>query len=113
MKDQLKEGDVIVVIFPDHGSRYVAKIYNDEWMRDRGWLVMKTVRDIIESRMKGELISIPGEKTVADAVSILTGNDIDQMPVMQNGTMIGSINETGLLAKLMENHAIKSFPCWK
>ncbi|MFI5135127.1 MAG: PLP-dependent cysteine synthase family protein, partial [Chitinophagales bacterium] len=49
MKDKLSKDDLVVLIFPDHGSRYVAKIYNDEWMRDRGWLEVKTIRDIIES----------------------------------------------------------------
>ena len=38
MKDRFKEGDVVVVLLHDHGSRYVAKIYNDDWMRERGWL---------------------------------------------------------------------------
>ncbi len=108
MKDQLKKDDLVVVIFPDHGSRYVAKIYNDEWMRDRGWLEVKTIRDIIESRTNKNLISIESEKTVAEAVSVLTENDIDQMPVMENGDMVGSISESGLLSKLLKDANVKS-----
>lgn len=108
MKDQLAENDVVVVIFPDHGSRYVGKVYNDEWMRDRGWLEVKTIRDIIESRPNKSLITIEHDKSVADAVSVLTANDIDQMPVMENGKMIGSISESGLLSKLLKDHTVKS-----
>lgn len=112
MKDQLKEGDMVVVIFPDHGSRYVAKIYNDEWMRDHGWLVVKTIRDIIESRVTTQglvtLVSIAHDKSVAEAVSVLKANDIDQMPVMENGKMIGSISESGLLSKLLNDPNVKS-----
>lgn len=120
MKHSLKPDDVVVIIFPDHGSRYVGKIYNDEWMRDRGWLSVKTLRDIIESRTGSQLLSIEAAQTVADAVKKMSVNNIDQMPVMDNGGMIGSISETGLLLKLigdagLKNHAVsevmeKPFP---
>jgi len=108
MKDKLTKDDLVVLIFPDHGSRYVAKIYNDEWMRDRGWLQVKTIRDIIESQSNKAIISIEADKNVADAVAMLSANDIDQMPVIENGKMIGSISESGLLSKLMKDHTVKS-----
>jgi cystathionine beta-synthase len=38
MKDQFTKDDVIVVLLHDHGSRYVGKIYNDDWMKEMGWL---------------------------------------------------------------------------
>ena len=38
LKDELKEGDVVVVVFHDHGSRYIGKIYNDDWMREKGYM---------------------------------------------------------------------------
>jgi cystathionine beta-synthase len=107
MKNELKETDLVVVIFPDHGSRYVAKLYNDEWMRDRGWLEVKTIRDIIDSRTNKTLISIEHDKLVAEAVAIMSHNDIDQMPVMKEGKMIGSISESGLLSKLLEDGSLK------
>ncbi|MBX7109095.1 MAG: pyridoxal-phosphate dependent enzyme [Chitinophagales bacterium] len=108
MKNHLKETDVVVVIFPDHGSRYVGKIYNDEWMRDRGWLVVKTLRDIIETKSDHKLISIEASANVAAAVALMSTNNIDQLPVMEEGNMIGSLSETGLLSKLMTNSALKS-----
>jgi cystathionine beta-synthase len=110
LKDRLHSDDLVVVILPDHGSRYVGKIYNDEWMRDRGWLEVKTVRDIVESKINGQLISITANQTVAEAVAVLSANEIDQMPVMDEGKMVGSINESGLLAKLLKDHQVKSSP---
>ncbi|MBA2423391.1 MAG: pyridoxal-phosphate dependent enzyme [Chitinophagales bacterium] len=107
LKDQLAEEDVVVVIFPDHGSRYVGKVYNDEWMRDRGWLQVKTLRDIIESKTVRELVTIQQDKNVAQAVAIMTSNGIDQMPVMENGRMVGSLSEAGLLLKLIGDHSLK------
>ncbi|MBA2406875.1 MAG: pyridoxal-phosphate dependent enzyme [Chitinophagales bacterium] len=109
LKDQLTESDVVVVIFPDHGSRYVGKVYNDEWMRDRGWLQVKTVRDIVESKAGGQIVTIHQDKNVAEAVALMTANDIDQMPVMENGKMVGSLSETGLLSKLMNDHGLKGY----
>jgi cystathionine beta-synthase len=38
MKDRFKEGDVVVVIFHDHGTRYLGKMFNDDWMKSKGWL---------------------------------------------------------------------------
>jgi cystathionine beta-synthase len=38
MRDRFKEGDVVVVIFHDHGTRYLGKMFNDEWMKSKGWL---------------------------------------------------------------------------
>jgi cystathionine beta-synthase len=110
LKDRLHPEDLVVVILPDHGSRYIGKIYNDEWMRDRGWLEVKTVRDIVESKINRQLISITANQTVAEAVAVLSANEIDQMPVMDEGTMVGSINESGLLAKLLNDHQVKSSP---
>lgn len=107
MKAQLKETDLVVVIFPDHGSRYVGKIYNDEWMRDRGWLSVKTLRDIIETKSDRKLISIGSSANVAEAVTLMSSNNIDQLPVMEEGKMIGSLSETGLLSKLMEDSSLK------
>src|ERR671926_879082 len=59
LKDRLKKDDVVVCIFHDHGSGYVAKIYNDQWMMERGFLDVKTFRDIINGRAaKQKLVTI-------------------------------------------------------
>ena len=64
MKDRFKEGDVVVIIFPDHGSRYMAKMYNEDWLRERGFLSddKLTARDIIKKKEYPEIITIDAEK---------------------------------------------------
>lgn len=109
MKDQLKETDVVVVIFHDHGSRYVGKIFNDDWMRDRGFLEKPkaTARSIVAGRKNYELIAIDAEAKIEEALKKITSSDISQMPVVRDGQIVGSISESSLFAKLIDNPALK------
>jgi cystathionine beta-synthase len=108
LKDQLKNDDVVVCIFHDHGSRYVGKIYNDQWMMERGFLEVKTLKDIVSSRgSKQKLISINSKHTVSDAVSLMRKYEIEHIPVFDNETIVGSISENGLFQKLFSNPEIK------
>ena len=108
LKDKLKKEDVVVVILCDHGSRYVSKIYNDQWMAERGFLEVKTFKDIIHSQAKKDLITIDGEQTVSDAVALMRQYDIEHIPVVNNGEIIGSVSENGLFQKVFNNPEIKS-----
>src|SRR5688572_2070552 len=108
LKDKLKKNDLVVVILHDHGSRYVAKIYNDQWMAERGFLEVKTFRDIILSRTKKKLITATADQTVAEAVELMKQYDIEHIPVMQDEKLIGSISESGLFQKLFANPEIKN-----
>ncbi|MBS1619912.1 MAG: pyridoxal-phosphate dependent enzyme [Bacteroidetes bacterium] len=105
--DQFKEGDVVVIILHDHGSRYVGKIYNDDWMRDRGFLVddVVTAKTIIE-RKKGyqQLVSVSPQQTVAEAFKVMKAKGITQLPVMENNELVGSMSENLILQLLMDDH---------
>lgn len=104
LKDQLSSDDVVVIILHDHGSRYVGKIYNDDWMRDRGFLETDfKVADLIRMKNAEPFISIEAGASVREAMNIMKNNDISQMPVMENGEMIGSINESQVLNFILEN----------
>ncbi|MFI5156027.1 MAG: pyridoxal-phosphate dependent enzyme [Chitinophagales bacterium] len=103
LKSKLKKGDLVVCIFHDHGSRYVGKIYNDQWMMERGFLDVKTFGDIVSGRGMKKLVTIETEKTVGDAVDLMQQYHIENIPVMQNGEMIGAISETGLFGKMLGN----------
>lgn len=107
LKHLLKKDDVVVCIFHDHGSRYVGKIYNDQWMMERGFLDVKTFKDIVSGRSSQRLVTIAPNQTVADAVELMKKYDIEQIPVMENGTIIGSLSETGLFMKIFSNPEIK------
>jgi cystathionine beta-synthase len=118
LKSRLKKDDLVVCIFHDHGSRYVAKIYNDQWMMERGFLDVKTFKDIVSGRQsKHKLVTITPEQTVADAVEIMKKYDIENIPVMtasRAGTenrpdgLIGAISENGLFQKIFSNPDIKN-----
>ena len=104
MKDQFTKDDVVVVLIHDHGSRYVAKIYNDDWMRERGFLDDDLkVKDIISKKSDKTFLSVGKETTVRTAFKMMKDNDISQMPVMENGNILGSITETAVLNFLLEN----------
>ena len=104
LKDQLKPDDVVVVVIHDHGSRYVGKIYNDDWMRERGFLDTELkVKDIIARKAEKVFYSVQEGDTVRQTFDIMKANDISQMPVMNNGDIVGSITETAVLTYLLEN----------
>ncbi len=109
LKDKLKPTDLVVVIFHDHGSRYVGKIYNDEWMLDRGFLDVKTVRDLIGGLGQRRLVTISEDAKVSDALELMKKYDIEQIPVVQGLEMKGAITQTGLFRKLIENNDVKDF----
>jgi cystathionine beta-synthase len=112
VKHMFKEGDVVVIIFPDHGSRYMAKMYNEDWLRERGFLKDEklTARDIITKKERQEIITIDCERTVLEAINMIKSLNISQIPVTQKGMVIGKITESDILDALLENPALKSHP---
>jgi len=104
MKDQLTKDDVVVVVIHDHGSRYVGKIYNDEWMRERGFLDDELkVRDLIAKKNDKTFLTVQKNDSVRSAFNMMKEKNISQIPVMDNGSMVGSITETTVLNHLLEN----------
>ncbi|HEX4374813.1 MAG TPA: pyridoxal-phosphate dependent enzyme [Puia sp.] len=103
LKSKLKKDDVVVCIFHDHGSRYVAKIYNDQWMMERGFLDVKTFKDIVNGRGAKKLITIQPEITVGEAVDLMEKYNIENLPVIKNENILGSISESGLFAKMLHD----------
>lgn len=104
-REHLKEGDVMVILLPDHGTRYLAKVYNDQWMEDHGFLETRnfdTARDIIASRNgKDSLYTVSKDSKVSEAILILNRQGIDQIPVTDNGHFIGSVSSSSLLEKII------------
>ena len=107
-KHNHKNHDLVVCIFHDHGSRYVAKIYNDQWMIERGFLEVKTFKDVVSSRGAQRLITVVPSQTVAEAVELMKKYDIEQLPVMNGEGPVGAISEGGLFQKVFDNPEIKN-----
>ena len=104
----LKKEDVVVCVLHDHGSRYVGKIYNDQWMIERGFLDVKTFRDVVSARGTQKLITIEPGQSVAEAVQLMKKYDIEHIPVMNGNGPVGAISEGGLFQKIFDNPEIKN-----
>ncbi len=105
---RLKKDDLVVCILHDHGSRYVAKVYNDQWMIERGFLDVKTFKDIVSARGPVEkLVSLSPDQTVAEAVALMRKYDIEHIPVIDNDQVTGAISESGLFQKIFTDAGIK------
>jgi cystathionine beta-synthase len=105
MKDRFKNGDVVVVIFHDHGTRYLGKMYNDEWMRDRGFLKeeKKTARDLIAAHMDKPLVTIGSGELVGHAIDKMKKYGISQIPVVKDDEFAGFVDETRLYQSMVDN----------
>jgi cystathionine beta-synthase len=109
LKDRLKKDDLVVVIFHDHGSRYIGKLYNDQWMMERGFLDLKTFRDLVGSRGDGQrLVTVTPHQTVGEAIAFMKKYDIENIPVMDGSATVGSISESGLFFKLVQQPDIRN-----
>jgi cystathionine beta-synthase len=104
LRGELKKTDVVAIIFHDHGSRYVGKIYNDDWMRERGFMEDELkVSDLISKKKDRRFIGVQMSDSVRNAFNIMKSNDISQLPVMEEEKVVGSITETQVLHFLLEN----------
>ncbi len=110
LKDQLKPDDLVVVIFHDHGSRYVGKIFNDDWMRDRGFLDKGLTRVREVNGVAKTLLKASADDIVNDVARMITDNDISQLPIFEGGEPVGSITESKLFSTLFSNPEMKSRP---
>jgi len=112
LKDHFRRGDVVVVIFHDHGSRYLAKMFNDEWMRAKGFLEVTgmTARDLVALGVSGELYAVEAARPVEEAIRIMSDHDFSQISVTRGGRVIGSLNESHLYNEFMRDAQVKHKP---
>ncbi|NJL76569.1 MAG: pyridoxal-phosphate dependent enzyme [Saprospiraceae bacterium] len=104
LKAHFTAQDVVVVIFHDHGSRYVGKVFNDDWMRERGFLDTELrVRDVIAMKKDKRFLAVQKIETVRRAFDLMKQNDISQIPIMDNGTIVGAISERTVLSYLLDS----------
>jgi cystathionine beta-synthase len=112
LKDELKEDDVVVVLFHDHGSRYVGKMFNDDWMRDRGFLEeqVTTAGDLVAKHGELPLISLFAEELVSHAIDKMRTHSISQIPVMKDGKFVGSLDDSKVYQSLVESPELRDTP---
>jgi cystathionine beta-synthase len=112
LKDHFTADDVVVVIFHDHGSRYLGKMYNDDWMREKGFLEKSgmTARDLVAAKLSGELCSIEADEPVEHALRLMSDHDFSQISITRDRRLIGSLNETRLYDSLCRRPEAKTDP---
>jgi cystathionine beta-synthase len=110
LKDELKEGDYVVVIFHDHGTRYLGKMFNDEWMLEKGFFDKKGLlaQDLVNKNTNGKLITVESADSIESAVKLMNKMNISQIPVTHDKRIVGSLNESLLYAKVIANPDIKN-----
>jgi cystathionine beta-synthase len=112
LAEHFRKGDVVVVVFHDHGSRYMGKMYNDEWMGARGFLEVTgtTARDLVATGVSGELFTVEAARSVEEAAKLMSLHDFSQVSITKEGRIIGSLNETHLYEEIVRSPSVKKEP---
>ena len=76
-------------------------------MADRGFLDVKSFKDVVNARGRQKLITLQPAQTVAEAVELMKKYDIEHIPVAKNGDVVGAISEGGLFQKIFANPDVK------
>ncbi|WMW78319.1 pyridoxal-phosphate dependent enzyme [Flavobacterium sp. 20NA77.7] len=112
LKEHFNPEDVVVVLFHDSGSRYVGKMFNDDWMRERGFLdeEITTAQDLIKDHKDKPLVIVRTEELVSHAIERLKKYNISQIPVIDTTGFVGSVDESDLFRSYFENKDIAEKP---
>jgi cystathionine beta-synthase len=112
LQEHFLAGQLVVVIFHDHGSRYLGKMFNDDWMREKGFLEKSgmTARDLVSLGLSGELCSIESNEPVEHAVRLMSEHDFSQVSITCDNRLIGSLNESRLYEELVRSPEVKREP---
>jgi cystathionine beta-synthase len=112
LADRFTPDDVVVVVFHDHGSRYLGKMFNDAWMREKGFIDRTGIvaRDLVRSRPQRRLLTVAPGDPVTRAIQVMTEHDYSQIPVSDDGRIIGAVNETSLYTALVREPTLKAQP---
>lgn len=114
ISENLSENDLVVIVVPDSGTRYLSKIYNDNWMKENQFVETtipvragQVVRDKARSK---QLVAIPLGITVEGAVGLMREHDISQLPVIEEGEVVGSMSEARILDILVMDPTARNKP---
>ena len=112
LKKHFTKDDVVVVLFHDHGSRYIGKMFNDDWMRERGFLDKEITKaiDLVQDRIEKELIVVKKEELVSHAIERMRDYSISQIPVVDMDGFVGSVDEGDLFQLFFKDRNLSDKP---
>lgn len=112
LSDELNKEDVVVVLFHDHGSRYVGKIFNDDWMRERGFLdeEFKTAGELVAKHADTPLVTLYAEELVSHAIAKMRKFGISQIPVIKDNQFVGSLDDSRVYQLLVDSPELRDAP---
>ena len=111
MADRFDENSVVVVICHDHATRYIGKVFNDEWMRDNGFLDEEiTLAEVVERKTNSELVSVQENHTLGEVLAVMKSHDLSQLPVRSGDDITGSISECKILHGLLDEPTLRDQP---
>ena len=107
----LDEDSILVFIVCDTGEHYLSKFYSDEWMKEKLMLEPQRITAglIAETKNAGSpatLVSVSPDETLSSALSLMSEHGVTQMPVLEEHRSVGSIRESRVLARLLENREL-------
>ena len=115
LKDRFKAGETVVVIFHDHGTRYLGKMFNPDWMRAMGYETVPgpTARDLVKNKSVSDLVGVKVTDTVEQALRRMTENNFSQITVKQDQRIVGSLSETHAYACMVQKPTVRHEPVSK
>jgi cystathionine beta-synthase len=112
MSNMFGPDDVVVIIFHDHGTRYLGKMFNDDWMMEKGYFDRKGLmaRDIVSTNKQSKLVSVEVSDSIEKAARFMRDHDFSQLPVTAGGRIVGSLNEQSVFECIVHDADKKSNP---
>src|SRR5574341_907715 len=105
-KERLGPDKNLVVLLPDSGSRYLSKVFNDDWMREMGFFggvgcADATIAEVLKRKPQQKLISVQPTDRMTDVIALMKENGISQAPVIRDGELVGLVRELDLLNHML------------
>jgi len=102
----LQQDDLMVVLIPDTGERYLSKVYNEDWLRENQLLGSGIAIDaggiIARKKSRAPLTTVNANQNLRDAIELMRKQAISQLPVEHNGEIVGSLREGTIIPLLLE-----------
>jgi cystathionine beta-synthase len=110
LKDRFKHGETVVVIFHDHGTRYLGKIFNPDWMRRMGYenLPGPTARALVKNKKVAAIVGVERTAKVQEAIERMIENDFSQIPVTHSERIVGSLSESHVYEEIVADPAVRN-----